>query len=300
MKHATPTAGTALKGLALVLAVSLLSLGCPTVPTDPTQTDYDRGFDEGFALDDWYWDGYDDGYDTLGFGPILYYGASIPYYESPPYDAGYYDGMWYAYNDGYFVDYHYAFILGFSEGYDNAYWPDYLDFLADDGHPEYLNGGWGDGYNDGFSEGKIFGANDYEQFIPFDWEDALADYESGTDLYFEEVDLGTGVYGPVVLYEYGTDPNTLKSLLRPDAQIRGGSRSIRGKSLAKDVDLEGRELFRALPGSVESDLSVTPGTSQRNSRTMRLTTTWLQRLDEYFASKKSAGDQERARRAPAE
>lgn len=281
-----------------VTALAVLGTGCPSgTPTDP---EYDLGFAVGFALDDWYWDGYFDGYDTLGFSPIYYDASGIPYLDSPPYDAGYWDGVWYAYNDGYFVDYHYAFIIGFSEGYDNAFWPDYLDFLAIDQHTEYDNGGWSDGYNDGYSEGRVFGANDYEQGLPLDWLDALLDYESGTDLYFWEVDVGTGLYGPVYLYEYGTDPNTFKK----SAVLERGAKApltIRDNTLVKAINLDTRDVYRTLDPQAQQDLQVTPTQSLRDSTELRLTSSWLQRVDTYLNAGKSAKSHvPRARVAPAE
>lgn len=290
-------------GTLVTLAAGLLVLGCPTeqpIPDDPTRA-YDRGFNSGFARDDWYWQGYDDGYDTVGAFPIYYRGDTIPYYETPPYDAGYWDGVWYAYNDGYFVNYRYAFIVGFSEGYDAAFWPDYLAFLAGDVHTEYLNGGWADGYNDGFSEGRIFGANDFEQGLAFDWQDALAAYEDGLDLYFAEIDLGSGLYGPVYLYEYGLDPHTLKSAdaQRPPAQ-RDDGRMIRGGALAK-ADIANREIFRSLDPDRRQQLSIAPQTSSRDQqRPLRLTSTWYQRVAGYLSGAKSAAATERARAVAAE
>lgn len=254
-------------------------------PPGDDQSDYDAGFDAGFAMDDWYWDGYFDGYDTIDVTPIYYDATGIPYLESPPYDAGYWDGVWYAYNDGYFVDYHYAFVLGFSEGYDNAFWSDYLDFLANDVHYEFGHGGWIDGYDDGFSEGRVFGANDYEQGLPFDWLDALYDYEAGTDLYFEEVGVGTGVYGPVYLYQYGTDP--LAKQLAERTARKQVIRSIRNAPALKDVNVDELDMFRALSSAAEAELQVQPDRSLRNDRSLRLDSTWLQRIDSYLGAKKN-------------
>jgi hypothetical protein len=257
----------------ILAAIAVLFLGCPVTPE---QAEYDQGFDDGFALDEWYWDGYFDGWDTFDFTPIYYDDSGIPYLEEPPYDAGYYDGIWYAYNDGYWVDYQYAFIIGFSEGYDNAYWPDYLDFLATDQHVEYGHGGWSDGYHDGYSEGRVFGANDYEQNLPFDWLDALLDYEFGTDLYFDEIGVGTGIYGPVILYEYGVNPNT-KAIVR---NLRGTLEipTIRSTDGTKQVDLQGRDLYREFESQAAADLNVLPDASLRDSSELLLDTTWLERI----------------------
>lgn len=282
----------------LTAVAAVLAVGCPEVPIPGggggplpggDTIDYELGFNAGFARDDWYWQGYDDGYDTLDFVPIYYQGGTIPYIDEVSYDAGFWDGVWWAYNDGYFVDYRYAFILGFSEGYDNAFWPDYLDFLAGDVHVEYLHGGWIDGYNDGFSEGRVFGASDYEQGLPFDWEDALLDYEDGVDLYFEEVDVGTGVYGPVYLYEYGTDPFTLKADSLRGNRLKGAPRTIRG-GLTKDLAIESRELYRTLKPEAREQYEVTPGQSVRSDRALRLETTWIARIESYLSSAKSADD----------
>lgn len=269
-----------LAAIAAVLA-GILS-GCPPSGGDP-DAEYEAGFAVGFAIDAWYWDGYFDGWDTVDVFPIYYEGGEIPFVEDPPFEAGYWDGVWYAYNDGYFVDYHYAFIIGFSEGYDNAYWPDYLEFLAIDEHFEFENGGWSDGYHDGYSEGRVFGAYDFEAGLPFDWLDALLDYESGTDLYFEEVDVGTGVFGPVVLYEYGTDPNAAKSAL---AERNRGSRGPLGirKAAEKGVLPDLGSLYRALNPQAEDDLDVYYSQSLRDSIELRLTTTWLERIQAYLAA----------------
>ncbi|MBI5094425.1 MAG: hypothetical protein HZB26_18560 [Candidatus Hydrogenedentes bacterium] len=283
--------------MSAIAVIFTTALGCP--PVVLPQNDYDLGLDDGFAQDDWYWQGYADSYDTIDFGPIYYQGSTIPSYTTPEYDAGYWDGVWYAYNDGYFTEYRYAFIIGFSEGYDNAFWSDYLTFLANDVHTEYADGGWSDGYNDGFSEGRVFGANDYEQGLTFDWMDALLDYESGTDLYFQEVDVGTGAYGPVVLYEYGTDPAAKKSLLGERKPRAAGVPSIRvHQTDGTKVNLDTRELYRPLTSSVQAELNYTPAQSIRDTAELRLTTTWLKRVNDYVAVSGKSVHPERARIAP--
>jgi hypothetical protein len=281
------------------LALTLVLVGCPSGvpigpidPGDDPQDQYDAGYDDGFARDDWYWDGYWDGYDTTERRPVYYDDSDIAYVEEPPYDAGFWDGIWYAYNDGYFVNYSYAFVIGFSEGYDAAFWPDYLAFLASDQHAEFANGGWGDGYNDGFSEGRVFGANDYEQGLPFDWLDALADYESGTDLYFDEVGVGTGAYGPVTLYEYGLNPvATVKARALRRATPRSLRRPVSGKQT------EPGALFRPLTADARQALHVAPESASRAEHPLRLATTWLERIGEYqgLAAKRSAHDSLRNR-----
>lgn len=279
-------------GAAVLLA--LAALGCP--PDNP-DSQYDIGFAAGFAQDGRYWDGYWDGWDMVDFAPIYYDTSDIPYVESPPYDAGYYDGIWYAYNDGYFVDYHYAFVVGFSEGYDNAYWSDYLAFLEFDQHTEFEHGGWVDGYFDGYSEGRVFGAADYEQGLSFDWLDALLDYESGTDLYFEEIDVGTGVYGPVLLYEYGLDPNTLKMQAKAALRAKRGPLTIR--RTGEKADPLG-DYFRPFNQEAANELNIAPTQSLRDSTTLRLTTSWLQRVNAYINATKSLekrASEPRSRRA---
>ncbi|HRI86796.1 MAG TPA: hypothetical protein PK869_00950 [Candidatus Hydrogenedentes bacterium] len=269
---------------ALALAV-LVFLGTACPPGGPTgDTDYDVGYAAGFLRDDFYWDGYFDGWDTIDVDPAYYDDSDIPFIDDGSYDAGYWDGVWYAYNDGYFVDYQYAFVIGFSEGYDNAYWDDYLDFLDFDEHLEFVNGGWSDGYHDGYSEGRVFGASDYEEARSFDWLDALLDYQSGTDLYFDEVDVGTGIYGPVELYEYGTNPNTLKKAAK--ARMRSGSAlpAIRTATKGTTTDFE---WFRPFDEEAADLLDYAPLESLRDSIELRLTTTWLERVEEYVAFSKS-------------
>ncbi|HPG68417.1 MAG TPA: hypothetical protein PLO37_16345 [Candidatus Hydrogenedentes bacterium] len=260
-----------------------LLTGCPELIQGLTDPDYAEGFAEGFLRDDWYWSGFDDGYATVDGGPIYYQGSTIPVYESPPYDAGYWDGVWYAYNDGYFVEYDYAFTIGFSEGYDAAYAADYLAFLGADTHLEYLDGGWTDGYNDGFSEGRVFGANDFEMGLPFDWLGALTDYRGGLDLYFAEVGVGTGSYGPVALYEYGTDPALLKSDAPKRDGVSGPSRAVRTTRVTKasQDDFEPPELsYRPFTEPPEA-FNAAPTVSTRGARPLQLTTTWIERIEAY-------------------
>lgn len=272
----------------LVIALAALT-GCPGGIPIPLPDDYDEGLEDGFFEDEWYWEGYDDSVASIDYDTIYYEGSDIPFIDDNSYEAGYWDGVWYAYNDGYFTSYRYAFIIGFSEGYDNAYWPDYLDFLAHDVHLENLNGGWIDGYEDGFTEGRVFGAYDFEAGLPFDWLDAFLDYEDGTDLYFEEVDVGTGAFGPAILYEYGTDPLdlSLKSKrLDRSAHPNGLTPSIRKTEAAK-FDPEAQDLFRPLLPDVQASYQVSPDESARSDRELRLESTWLARINAYDAAAKS-------------
>ena len=281
-----------IQGAALAFVV-LAGTGCPTPATTDT-TEYDAGFAVGFAEDDWYWKGYDDSYATLDYSPVYYQGSTIPTADTPPYDQGYWDGVWYAYNDGYFVCYDYAFAIGFSEGYDAAYYSGYLMFLANDVHVENDNGGWGDGYNDGFSEGRVFGASDYEQGLVFDWLDALLDYQSGTDLNFEEISVGTGAYGPVTLYVYGTDPTAAKSAAQ--TRVPGNANLPIGRSkrnaplpaIRASLPLKASDppalSYRPLTATVEEELNTCPTNTTRSSRPLTLTTTWLDRVDAYRAA----------------
>lgn len=277
-----------------LLVVSVVLAGCgsggggSSDSPKESQRQYDRGYADGFAVDSEYFGGYDDSFETVGVGPILYDGDLIPYSDELTYQAGYWDGLFDAYNDGYFVAYRYAFIIGFSEGYDNAYWSDYLDFLANDIHSEYRHGGFSDGYNDGFSEGRIFGAFDYEAALTFDWVDAFLDWESGTDLYFEEVDLGTGAYGPVILYEWAQNPHNLVGDAprseQPDAQaIRMRmTRSTVENAEAKGVTPRNTSTIdaaRPLTAEQEADLDTAPTTTARTNRDLTIEETWLQRID---------------------
>lgn len=259
-----------------ICALPVLLMGCPPGTVIDPQVEYDLGFVAGFAEDGEYWQGFDDSYDTVDFGPIYYTGSEIPIYDDPPYEAGYWDGVWYAYNDGYFVAYDYAFTIGFSEGYDVAFQPGYVAFLQGDTHTEYLDGGFSDGYNDGFSEGRVFGAYDYANFITFDWLDAMLDYREGTDL--SVAGVSTGNSGPVFLYEYGTDPNDFaKSATRKgrDASKPG----IRNLSVDKQ---DAPELsYRDLTPTVRSDFSVRPPTSPRSNAPLTLSTDWLDRIEAY-------------------
>lgn len=276
-----------MRKLAMLGAVILMGgtlAGCPVPPTG--NVDYDSGFLVGFAQDDQYWLGFDDGYDTVDGGPIYYQGSDIPYYDDLSYDAGYWDGVWYAYNDGYFVDYDYAFTIGFSEGYDVAFGPGGVDFIQDDLHIEWLDGGFTDGYNDGFSEGRVFGAYDYDAGLPFDWFDALLDYRDGTDVSIGGV--STGNDGPVELYVYGVDPNDLvkTAAVAEKAGRRAAEKGFtvrHGNAKAKaasDTELS----YRSLTSTVQNELNVRPTTSPRGGKKLTLTTSWLDRVNEYRAA----------------
>ncbi|MBI1319554.1 MAG: hypothetical protein GC168_11495 [Candidatus Hydrogenedens sp.] len=277
MKYLTldPKAILIATGLGLV---ALLLAGCPPIdnppPTD-SQAEYDAGYDDGFAVDEEYWQGFDDSYDTVDGGTIYYSGSEIPYYDELSYDAGYWDGVWYAYNDGYFVAYDYAFTVGFSEGYDVAFQPGYAIFLQNDQHLEYLDGGFSDGYNDGFSEGSVFGAWDYANGWPFDWLDGMLDYRSGTDL--DIAGVGTGY---IELYQYGTDPvDLLKSTTPVRTADPAKALAIRNdaKQKADTHDLS----YRDIPAAVRTDWNRDPATSPRSDAALRLDTTWLERIEEY-------------------
>jgi len=225
--------------------------------------------------DDYYWDGFWDSMETVDAGPILYTGGDIPAPQSPDYDAGYWDGVWYAYNDGYFVAYDYAFTIGFSEGYDVFFSADGLDRLAQDAHTEYYDGGFSDGYNDGFSEGRILGVTDYLQGLPYDWVDSLLYYREPNDVYIEELDLGTGEYGPVFLYVYGTDPHGFLKSGKADKPLRPRPASALIGS------------GRALSSEAQDALDVTPEASPRSARPLTLATSWLDRIEAYEAAANS-------------
>lgn len=265
------------KAMLLLVTAAVLLAGCPP----GTDTDYDLGFALGFAQDGWYWTGYDDSFATVDFGPIYYQGSAIPELTTPPYEAGYWDGVWYAYNDGYFVAYDYAFTIGFSEGYDIAYSPFWPVFLASDVHVEYLDGGFSDGYNDGFSEGRVFGAWDFDNGWPFDWLGAMMDYRSGTDVIAGGV--GTGIYGPVYLYEYGTDPlDFVKSVRQARGQAERPIPAIRNQNAAK-TDVPALS-YRPLIPQAQSGLNVMPLLSPRSDRQLQVPGTWLDRVNAYLAA----------------
>ncbi|MGC8739692.1 MAG: hypothetical protein ACP5UA_13755 [Candidatus Hydrogenedens sp.] len=263
--------------LGILPLIIVAFIGCPII-TD--NAEYERGFNDGFAQDEYYWTGFFDSYDTVNGGAIYYQGEQIPQVENPPYDAGYYDGLWFAYNDGYFVEYDYAFTIGFSEGYDCAYQANWKAFLKTDKHVEWLDGGFTDGYNDGFSEGRVFGAYDYYYGIPFDWLDAMMDYRSGTDLSMAGV--ATGNNGPVILYEWGTDPKTLVKTKRSASDI---NRSIRFITNAKNSNAKFTPpdiSYRQMIPEAEKEFQTKPATSPRYTvYPLTLTTTWLERINQY-------------------
>ena len=257
------------------VAMAAMLAGCPTA-------EYDLGFTEGFADDTEYWYGYWDSWDTLDGSAILYDGDNIPYIDDNSYDAGYWDGVWWAYNDGYYSAYRYAFAIGFSEGYDIAFNEGWDLFLAVDSHPEWLDGGFSDGYHDGFSEGRIFGAWEYDAGWDFNWLAALLDYWDGVDVELPALGLGTGEFGPVLLYEYGVSPFEVIGKRTPGlTRKEGGSR---GQALSRRPSKqlpETESIYRPLTVEAEAELNVLPAFSPRSNTGLLLTTTWLERVRDY-------------------
>lgn len=268
-------------GIALLGTLAVVSAGCSgsSSSSDSAQRAYDAGYTDGFAEDDEYYAGYTDSWITEGAAPIFYRGHEIPFLDELSYDAGFFDGLFDAYNDGYFVAYRYAFIIGFSDGYDAAFAADYLDFLAADVHFEFLHGGFSDGYNDGFSEGRVFGAFDFEVFLPFDWLDAFLDWEAGTDLFFEEVNVGTGEFGPVELYQYGFNPHDIFGRNADRGTIRS-YKSMRAEK-GKSVNTSTRQFERPLPENLRMELDVAPDSTERTERMLRIEDTWFERIQSY-------------------
>lgn len=270
--------------------------GCPEVPGWPNpptgHIEYDRGFNDGFADDNEYWLGFYDSWDTVDGGEIYYTGHEIPYIDDYSYEAGYWDGIWFAYHDGYFVAYDYAFTIGFSDGYDATYRANWRSFLNNDEHVEWLDGGFSDGYNDGFSEGRVFGVYDYETGLPFDWLDAMLDYRAGTDVLLDSfgVILGTGEYGPVYLYEYGTDPFELiygKSENATPNRAGSNKPAIRA---SHDNKLTINQIsYRDMINDVREELNVRYKNSPRGNIDLTLQNTWLNRVEMYLNEYKSNG-----------
>jgi len=83
--------------------------------------------------------------------------------------------------------------------------------------------------------------------------------------------LGTGAFGPVVLYEYGVDPATLKA-----------QTSARVKCEVPELS------YRPLEGQAPDEFDEAPATSPRSNRQLTLTTTWLERVNAYLAAMQSA------------
>ena len=281
--------------LSVVVATIVLA-GCPL-------HEYDEGFEIGFASNEKYWEGFEDSYYTEPpYGPILYQGNTIPWIDDDSYDAGYYDGLRFAYNDGYYVSYDFGFTIGFSEGYDLAFNSFWYDLLLEDAHPEYQDGSFMDGYMDGFSEGSVFGAFDYKAGLTFDWEDAMWDYRSGTDLYLEELGFGTRDLGVVEFYELDTDPNELYAAKSAKAARRTRTAAIRTprpadkdgerisprtgkavKSLKQGGSGSSGVVYRPLTSTMKSELNRNPLYSPRSAEyQLQLPDTWMTRIQRYM------------------
>lgn len=282
-----------LKKMGLMTGIAVLGLGlagCPLPPGTGAQVEYDAGFLDGFAEDGEYWMGFWDSYDTVDRDEIYYTGDQIPFLDEVSYDAGYWDGVWYAYHDGYFVDYDYAFTIGFSEGYDLAFRSNWRSILSNDFHLELFVGGWYDGYEDGFSEGRVFGATDYELGLPFDWLDAMLDYRSGTDLFVEPTPgdrINTGSLGPVVLYEYGTNPfDLVNKSEETTAKLRKSDRPVPSIRVSGAKDGAKAEVppisYRNLIPEVRTQLDRNPAVSSRvEGESLSLNSSWLDRVNAY-------------------
>jgi hypothetical protein len=292
MKTNAPTTGTCarfwrVRSVAPLLMASLLALALAGCPPDPgpgnPQAEYDLGFADGFAEDEEYWMGYDDSWDTRDGGTIFYTGDEIPFVDGLNYEAGYWDGVWFAYHDGYFVAYDYAFTIGFSEGYDVGFQANWVAVLSADEHVEWLDGGFSDGYNDGFSEGIVMGAFDFREGFPYDWFDAMWWYREGNDVFLPEVGFGTG---EIILFEYGTNPFDLLKSTETNARLERSDRpvpSIRQDSAAQAKQANGVS-YRSLAPSVQQQLQVQPQQALRDDHPLGLDSTWLQRVQQYLNS----------------
>ena len=241
----------------LLLSIGIIT-GCPGQgsPNAPnsgvSEANYNRGYQDGYSDDTYYWEGFDDSYNDH-----LYMASTYPFLDELSYITGLWDGRFDAYNEGYFDCYHYAFVVGFSEGYDRGFRDDYLEFLFRDLHFEYDDGSWDDGYEDGFSEGRVLGAADFIELYQFDWLATLIEYEEGFDYEFEYLGRGVGTiesaYPVITIYELGQDPLSKKKL---DSE----------ENTSKAVD------------PLVSYLDFYFPTSDRGGE-IGLTTTWLERID---------------------
>ncbi len=114
----------------------------------------------------------------------------------------------------------------------------------------------------------------------------MLDYRDGTDLVVVDAnnaEIGTGSYGPVYLYEYGTDPADLIKSARVHRHPDGRPvPAIRGTADPK-ADMPPLS-YRSLPQEVQGNLSITPSTTPRGARGLDLGTTWLQRIEAYRSS----------------
>ena len=258
-------------------SIILFNIGFESAFTE-TNEHYDRGYNHSFDV-------YDNSL-PIGCG-ILYEGDLIGAVDALTIPAGLLDGEWYAYHDGYFAAYDDAFIIGFSEGYDVAFHEDWPTFLDLDEHLEWLDGSFRDGYHDGFTEGRIFGASDFENSeLPFDWVDALLFYTFEDDVAIDVTDsltLSTGVDGPAFLYEHGVDPATEITEPSDCTPLVKGTGSFRSRAKAKQAGFEAPEFMkREFSPEVLDVLQTTVESTVRGDRdTDRLEDTWFDRLIAY-------------------
>lgn len=276
--------------LGLTLLASAFLVGCEGF-TGESFILYDLGFEVTFTNTNEHYDrGYSDSFDVydndlpVGCG-ILYEGDLIGEIDLLTYNAGLLDGEWYAYHDGYFAAYDDAFIIGFSEGYDLAFHEDWPIFLELDQHIEWFDGSFRDGYHDGFTEGRVFGAFDFEDTeFPFDWVDALLFYTFDDDVAIDVTDgltLSSGVDGPAIIYLHGVDPAT--EITEPSDCTPFSKGTFRSRARVKQRD-DGIPEFmkRDFTAAVLEVLEATVNSTVRGDRdTDRLTDTWLDRLIAY-------------------
>jgi hypothetical protein len=122
-------------------------------------------------------------------------------------------------------------------------------------------------------------------------------------LYIEELDLGTGEYGPVYLYEYGVDPAIYyeksslpsgTSLIRRPRGATAPERAssprsafaVPGATLEKSSDTSPEISYRDLTAEARAELSVSPTYSNRESeRALNLKDRWLDRVNAYRESR---------------
>lgn len=243
-----PTRGRWVRLLVPVLAGAAL-VGCPS-----PQSQYDAGFQTGAAsseYEEYFFFGFQDSWLVDSeLDLVRYDDSSIPLYDNESFDAGYYDAIWEGYNNGYFEAYSNAILLGFETGYIVGFETaallvndaDIVAYVQDLLFFDREHGGFIDGYNDGVWEGRMFGIDDYMREVTKDddnWRLAYSEWFQGINAVIRGTQVGSGDFGPVVFYVWGTDPTAGgKAAAAPARKHRSPSppRFVRGSGHEEDAD----------------------------------------------------------------